>query len=246
MPQKRSALLRRAFLHWTPWTDIASRRNFAEFKRLVSETFVENELDRDEASRIVYGAASPSPDVDLEDWNASLDGLTQFLRSMARTFLEDSAMYNSIKHGLGVPSGQTYFGYSPSINDIAAPTVAELSEATTIASGDSVEYPVLEGGPDERVWSITTEWVDTEASIRFVVVAAQVLHAIREFGRRMRLSDSRTSDQIPRSQVEVPWLTGFDWRAFRSGGFAAAKSSFTFLRETGNDQGATEDDGWTS
>jgi len=102
------AVLRNYVAHATqpglPWVDLADRRKFWEFKRLIRDKLVDGLPDRAEIGKVCLGNRSAPDDHDKDSWEAAIDGLAAFLRSMALTFLDDAPVYNALKHGLSLDS----------------------------------------------------------------------------------------------------------------------------------------------
>ena len=92
-------------------------------------------------------------------------------------------------------AGRTDVAFVEEIADPSRPTVAEIQAGQHLGSGPRVEYPTFEKSGGGREWSIVTEWVDVERSIRLIVIAIGLLRSIRSIGqlRRGVASDSERS-----------------------------------------------------
>jgi hypothetical protein len=176
-----------------PWTEIAGQRG--GFNELVRKRLIDGSPTPAEAANVVYGVPKPQPFADADEWETAVAGVIEFLVSMAHTYIDGAPMYNSLKHGLGAAAGRTDVAFVEELADPSRPTVAEIQAGHHLGSGPRVEYPTFDKSGGATEWSIVTEWVDVERSIRLIVVAIGLLRSIRGIGqlRRRVASDSDQS-----------------------------------------------------
>lgn len=153
-----------------PWIDVASRRNFAQFKKDVRSIFVDGSPSDDEIALVCLGTTTPYSETSQEEWDDSVAGIQMFLQVLARRFLDDAPMYNGIKHGIGVAHGEA----------------SVLVDGHLMGSGSSIQFPEStnwDSGGDFRDWSLTTRWLDLQESLGLIDVAARLIDSIWAIGR---------------------------------------------------------------
>ena len=144
-----------------PWYKISSFTKFWEFKDVVRETIVEAEPDALQSGvlDVLLGRSGNLTTATDSDLDAS-DNLSRFLRSFARDWLNEAKSYNATKHGLTAIPGAAHL----SIGE-------EGEEMVDIGYGDSLQH--LSHGQwedNERVWSVTTRWIQLEQAVATIVV----------------------------------------------------------------------------
>jgi hypothetical protein len=149
---------------WVPFRGTPWRR----FVALV-QSILDTPPSPDLVAFVCLGSRQRSDAVTEADWTGAVDGLTRFLRHLAAVFLEDANLYNCIKHGLGARGGEAQM----------------ILGSTVFGDGPSVEFPEVTDwdAQDERVWSLTTRWVDVGESIALTHVAASMASSIWRVGR---------------------------------------------------------------
>jgi hypothetical protein len=151
-----------------PWSAMNSNRNFADLKKSVKSQFVDSQPESAIVSHVCLGRQTPPDEISEEDWRAAIEGITSFLSVFAQRFLNDSGIYNAIKHGLGVRAA-------------AASVFLGGQQFGGGASVDFVESDSWNNG--ERTWSLTTQWVDLGETLGLVRVATQIIDSIWHVGR---------------------------------------------------------------
>lgn len=168
-----------------PWLEIVRARGAGQFKRMVSERFVDAlspEERRQRVGEVYFGSAERTaitPNPPPEQWEKSLDNIEAFLTHYARHFL-DADIYNALKHGLAVRPG---------------PAAMQLGEGDLIkAEGPALEY--LTRGEDsdgKRRWFHTTHWIEVDSALAFISIAQQLMKSIWTLARFRYLGEKPES-----------------------------------------------------
>jgi hypothetical protein len=102
-------------------------------------------------------------------WMNGLEhAMAKIAARFATCFLDDANLYNAMKHGLGVSTGEV----SLQLDDMI------------VGAGDAVEFP--ESTPwkdDSRTWSLCTQWIDVKESVALIYVACQMIESMWSVGK---------------------------------------------------------------
>lgn len=100
------AVLRLFFAHIEhpecPWLGMSASTNFRDFKEQVDDALAGG-FCRDDIAKIFLGGEDPedaSVDMSADDFVETVDSIEMLLVDSARRFLDDSFLYNAVKHGL--------------------------------------------------------------------------------------------------------------------------------------------------
>lgn len=190
-----------------PWVTFrgTSWRDFVDMVQAIIDTPPRPEL----IANVCLGNSQRHETATEADWIGAVEGLSAFLRRLASVFLEDSNLYNCIKHGLGARAGTTQMIMGPML----------------FGDGPSVEFPEMSDWDenDERIWSLTTRWVDVGESVALTHVAANMTSSIWRVGRARLVGESsvghlffpvelrpmslRSADRTPGERMSWPLLT---------------------------------------
>lgn len=97
-----------------------------------------------------------------------------FLRSFAKTWLDDAHLYNAAKHGLTVVPGRS----SLAVGEASGPL-------RSFGRGTGIEF--LEHGPwqdDVRQWSLRTVWSSADRTLIEVEIACMLIRSLWTVARR--------------------------------------------------------------
>ena len=152
-----------------PWMEISNNRGPGQFKEDVRRLIVEADQDELQSHVAEVFMAQPGDLESLseEDQDVSLN-LTALLRVLAGDWLDEAKSYNATKHGLTAVPGAAEFHVGPS-----------LEEQTRIGYGDSLTHlSVGDWVDDERVWTLTTRWIQTKQALAAIEVVIRMLKAL--------------------------------------------------------------------
>jgi hypothetical protein len=142
---------------------------------------------------VFYGTEHPrAGTVSEEDWDASLDNIEQWLTHFAEWFVDDAHVWNAVKHGLAIQSGE------PSMQVTTPADEAEGRDPPLIhAKGPAVTYLARRypgSRRDQKLWHISTRWTRpfTIAHLMGEIhMACSLLRSIWQVGRGRYLSESQ-------------------------------------------------------
>lgn len=152
-----------------PWMEISRNRGPGQFKEGVRRHIVEAEQHELQSHVAEVFMAQPGDLESLseEDQDVSVN-LTSLLRVFASNWLDEAKSYNATKHGLTAVPGAAEFHVGPS-----------REEQTRLGYGDSLTHLFVgEWEDDERVWTLTTRWIQTEQALAAIAVVIRMLQAL--------------------------------------------------------------------
>jgi hypothetical protein len=184
-----------------PWLGMASEISFVVFKTKVSESLTEG-FDRVQLAEIFLGGTSPEDAaiaMSAEDFEDAIDALQMLLQECCRRLLEESFLYNSIKHGLSTisldeetklaqrsSSGETVVGHS-------GPMFAYMHKQRRPG-------PKVAG---EREWFLTMAGAKTERDLALSLLIANAVESLWDVARRRYTGKGGSIRHIRRSIVET-------------------------------------------
>lgn len=163
-----------------PWLEIAKELNHVSFKKRIEARFdgaeLTDERRRDVAQVFFPSASSPPSGATREAWLEGIENLEQWLTHFAHWFLDESNLFNSVKHGLAVHPGKSGI-------ELNTPEDERLGRNPPLihAKGPSVAF--LEKTGDPRRWHYTTRWVEPQRLMAETVMALRLLRGIWQIGR---------------------------------------------------------------
>ncbi|MDP7703356.1 hypothetical protein [Mycobacterium sp. TY815] len=180
------ALLRLFYAHVDhvkdcPWLGMSASTDFAEFKIRLADA-VKTGFNRDEIAMIFLGGTTPAdaaiavPEDDFED---AVDGLQMLLVDCAKRFIEDSFLYNAVKHGLA-----------------AVDTDDDMKMVFTTGDGDQIplhtgsmhmflhrkRHPAA--GKAERQWHFTLADVNPQRELSVSALIGRAIESLWSVARR--------------------------------------------------------------
>lgn len=196
-----------------PWLEVAGETSFAAFKSRVKEEIIDRSVSSltEQAVPLVFLGS-----LDVTDEQRTLACNTaSFLRSFARTWLDEAHLYNAAKHGLAVVPGRA----SLALGD---------TEGTLRSFGNGTAIDFLESGPwqdDVRQWSLTTVWTSAEETLVKIEVACMLINSLWAVARRRFRVDTGTINvvlpsllpkDLPRDSLRGS-ATRMSWRVLEEG-----------------------------
>lgn len=157
-----------------PWLEMSRLRSFKRFKEILHRRFIEDSgEDRfSDVESVFFGGPelrqSVTESPSEEEWAEAVRTVDQFLVRYAVNLLDDAHLYNAAKHGLAVKPGE--FGV----------TLGAKENPIINRHGMALQY--LEVIDDE--WKKTIEWVETETSLTYVWMAAELMEQLWNVGRQ--------------------------------------------------------------
>lgn len=180
-----------------PWIEVAALRNFARFKKqmavLASPTW---SSDLEDAVPFVFLGGEP---IDRESSAAAQRAVTRLIRHLAGRLLEDSNLYNSVKHGMAVV-GSRHAYVSISETGAAAPFIG--------SNGPSVAFMESEVRGDRRVWSVTRRWTSIRQALWLSQLALSQIDALWAVGRARYLGAALPGVQVVTEEAVADGITG--------------------------------------
>ncbi len=186
------AVLRFFFSHRNqppcPWLELAGENKFANFKKLVSSWLEEPRLRDRRVAWVYLGSEDPPSDVNADAWAKATENATAFLKKFAAVWLNESNVYNSLKHGMAVSAG-------PSTFQIAADDSG--SGFHRLADSMAVEYLEVEKWSDgRRTWSLTTQWIDAQEALDLAGAACRLLESAWNLAKWRYLDDKEEASIV--------------------------------------------------
>lgn len=120
-----------------------------------------------------------------EKWAEAVRTVDQFLLRYAVNLLDDAHLYNAAKHGLAVKPGE--FGVS----------LGAKENPIINRHGMALQY--LEVIDDE--WKKTIEWVETETSLTYVWMAAELMEQLWNVGRQRYTGEGENRLNVWREDI---------------------------------------------
>ena len=199
-----------------PWWEISRNSVPGRFKDEVERHIVaalRSEL-QSHVAEVFLALPRDLDSLSEEDQDVSLN-LATFLRVFAGDWLDEAKSYNATKHGL-----------------TAVPGAAELHLGLTgeqqrrVGYGDSLSHlSAGEWTDGERVWSVTTRWIEIEQALATIGVVTRMLESLWSVARwRYGITGGGSRSAMSSSQFSVD-----DLRTKGSG--SAMKSSRTLFVE---------------
>lgn len=161
-----------------PWLDM-SRLPFRDFWKHVRIRFVDP-IREERLHAVVADVALGSPTYsenfpgDQDDWDATVERLTSWLRYLTRQMIDNQPAYNAAKHGFGARPDQAFIQF---IDDASGKSFLNHG-------GPSIE--VLTHGPwddGSRAWVIKTIWLNPVHLWAVTGTAISMMESIWGFGR---------------------------------------------------------------
>lgn len=160
-----------------PALELARVRGPAQFRRVVSERFLETRYEdyafREPVSRVFQLVADPAalrPDPDREMWWASVDNVEMFLRYFAGQFM-DSGLYNSAKHGMALTPTEYGFSFGDSeLTRHRGPAIYHIEQKRDSRTGDSR-------------WHTTYRWVRPDLQVGLIFMGIKLIRGLWRMAR---------------------------------------------------------------
>lgn len=170
------ALLRLFLAHASPtrspWIEVASLRDFKKFKQqaeVIASPHWPAAL-QDALPVVFLGGTPTEPTVSGDD---PIDSITRLLRHLAAGLLEDSNLYNSVKHGMAAIASQ----------DAYIRVATSEGEAIMASHGPSVAFLESSVADDERTWKVTRRGVSIRRAMWLSQLALMEIDALWALGR---------------------------------------------------------------
>ena len=187
-----------------PWMEISRNRRPGQFKDDVRSLIVEAEQNELQSHVAQVFMAQPGDLESLsdEDQDISLN-LASFLRVFAADWLDEAKSYNATKHGLTAVPGAAEYHLGPS-----------SEELTRLGYGDSLTHlSVGDWTDDQRVWTLTTRWIQIEQALAAIAMVIRMLQALWGVARwRYGITD-----EVARSTLSSSIFSVDDLRKISSG-----------------------------
>lgn len=174
----------------SPWLEMSRLRSFGEFKRILSRRFVDS-IPEDRASdlaEVFYGSPDPAsydPPPSADEWAESISTIDRFLVRFASNLLKDAHLYNAAKHGLAVKPGE----YGLTVGDNENPMIHR--------HGMALQYLQAVDGQ----WRRTAEWVETDSSIVYVELAAELMAQLWTVARHRYTGEGEIEAKIWKNEI---------------------------------------------
>ncbi|SKU21678.1 hypothetical protein [Mycobacteroides abscessus] len=184
-----------------PWKGLATLINFAEFKAKVGG-MVSDGFDRSQLAEIFLGGSSPQDAciaMSLEDFEDAIDGLDLLLRHCAGRLLDESYLYNSIKHGLSTIS---------LLDDVKwAVTPPDGGETVVGYNGPMFAYMHKQRFPNapkgEREWFVSMTGATSEQDLALTLMLAKAVESLWDVAARRYTGRSGSVRHIKKRSVEL-------------------------------------------
>jgi hypothetical protein len=161
-----------------PWLKVAGLTSAKAFKERVRKRFDGEPLTdrrRHELATVFYSsreAVGPDHGDALEE---SMVEIERWLQHFAEQFLEDAAIFNSLKHGLTVLAGESSIRFG--------------TEDSPILNHDGPSVRYLERGGPEWIWGYKNRWFDVDYLMVEGRTALVLLQLIGQVGRARYLGE---------------------------------------------------------
>lgn len=173
-----------------PWLRIASETNFRSLKDRVAAWKSRAPLLDHRAAWVFIGSAEAPDGQDINVWRKAAQNVTAFLHKFASIWIEQSHLYNSLKHGMAVTAGENVIQIS-----------ADGGAFLRLVDGMAIEYLESEPWADgRRSWRLTTQWISTQEALDLSGAGCRMLESAWELARWRYLDstdDTETSVWLP-------------------------------------------------
>ena len=178
-----------------PWVEISRNSAPGRFKDEVRSHIVEAERGalQSHMARVFLALPGDVDSLSEEDQDVSRN-LATFLRVFASDWLDEAKSYNATKHGLTAVPGAA---------EVHLGAVGE--EQIRIGHGDSLSHlSAGEWTDGERVWSLTTRWIEIEQALAAIGVVIKMLRSLWSVARvRYRITDAGSRSAMSSSTFSV-------------------------------------------
>lgn len=153
-----------------PWMEVASLRQFSDFKEQVAVLAHHTwptEL-ADSVPHVFFGGAPKEPDLSTDE---ARETVTQLLRHLAAGLLKDANLYNSVKHGMAVVGSR----------DAYVTLATGGGEPLMGSHGPSIAFLESESEGNTRVWKVSRRWLSIRQAMwmsQLAIVEIDALWAI--------------------------------------------------------------------
>ncbi|MGO9103901.1 MAG: hypothetical protein ACLP9Y_32450 [Mycobacterium sp.] len=199
------ALLRLFFAHIEhqecPWLGMSASTDFGEFKRKINAA-LDSGFVREQIAMVFLGGASPTDaclrlsDIEFED---AVDGLDILLIDCANRFLDDSFLYNAVKHGvtaIGIDDDEAQLAWT-----------SHTGERTTLHKGPVHIYLHKKASPDadknDAQWFFSTDDPNPSRDLSVSVLVTKAVDSLWDVARRRYMGESGSITYISKAAVEL-------------------------------------------
>ena len=181
-----------------PWLEVASLRSFSKFKKqaevLTGFSWPE-ELEQAVPS-LFLGAQGSHESNDQAD---AVEAITRLIRHLAKGLLDDSNLYNAVKHGVAViASAEAHFSVA---TDEGQPILG--------SHGTSVGFLESKDADRQRTWSVTRRWVSIRRALWMSQLALIELDALWAVARARYTDADISGVQTVTRQAVEDGISGF-------------------------------------
>ncbi len=168
-----------------PWLEMASLRDFSEFKTQVNR--IAKMQDEDLERKVAYAflgfekyPGKISIEMSPEKWNEAVKNIKEDICFYAKSIL-DNDQYNAYKHGLGIFLDNR----SVRLGDIAG------------REGDSLLALVVRDDEEGRRWAEKVFFFDADLNVALTYMAERLLGQVIETGRARYIRNKPLKIQVP-------------------------------------------------
>lgn len=159
-----------------PAMEIATSRNPGELKKTLEFKVLASQFEDDlvaELGHTVFGLDHRVP-----EHRTRIVACVPLVRDLARLYLDESPMYNSIKHGMAAIAGETYFA----LGDSTMPGSGYTMSGTSVEFLERVAADLNNSTP--AFWRSTTRWIDVRERLAAAICATHLIGSLWSLARK--------------------------------------------------------------
>lgn len=180
-----------------PWLSVSSMRDFAKFKEKVASVAAYT-WPEDLTAALPRVFMGDMPSDSTESREEGVAAITRLIRHLAGGLLQDSNLYNSVKHGMAVIASE----------DVYVTLATGAGEPIIGSHGPSVGFLESEVTGDERTWKITRRWVSIRRALWVSQLALMEIDALWAIARVRYLGAELTGVHVVTAEAVEDGITG--------------------------------------